>query len=111
MDEKGVSRLSVGKVQSQIAAKPRERTIQGFRKVLVSKILCVVGVSRFCRSFLSHSTEKIRRGPLCLGNVLVFNFWITSYHSFVEFFCLIAVNHSGRNLPCFRIIMVSKFLG
>ena len=57
-----MSRLSVGKVQSQIAAKQRERTIQGFRKVLVSKIFCVVGVSRFCRSFLSHSTEKFRGG-------------------------------------------------
>ena len=62
MVKKRVSSFSVGNCLSKIAAKQRERTIQGFRKVLVSKIFCVVGVSRFCRSFFSHSTEKFRGG-------------------------------------------------
>ena len=50
---------------------------------------------------------------LCFLNVLLLiNFWIIRYHDFVEIFLsLIAGNHSGRNLPCFRIIMVSKILG
>ena len=60
-----------------------------FQKGSGIKFFCVVRVSRFCWSFLSHSTEKLRRGPLCFGNVLVLNnFWIIRYHYFVDFFCL-----------------------
>ena len=60
-----------------------------FQKCYGIKIFCVVGVSRFCRSFLSHITEKIRGGPLFFVNVLLLkNFWIIRYHYFVEFLCL-----------------------
>ena len=66
-----VSRFSVGKFLSHVTEKHLGRTLLCLRKFLVPKIFSVVGVSRFCRSFLSHSTEKFRRGPLCFGNVLV----------------------------------------
>ena len=65
--------------------------VSGIKKFLRSR------VSRFCRSFLSHSTEKIRRGTLCLGNVLVLkNFWIISYHDFVKIFRLTCQNFCGE---------------
>ena len=35
-----------------------------FQKCSGIKIFCVVGVSRFGQSFLSHITEKLRRGTL-----------------------------------------------
>ena len=60
-----------------------------FQKCYGIKMFCVVGVSRFCRSFLSHITEKIRGGPLFFVKVLLLkNFWIIRYHYFVEFLCL-----------------------
>ena len=34
------------------------------RNVLVSKFFWIIGVSRFCRFFLSHTAENIRRGTL-----------------------------------------------
>ena len=47
----------------------------------------------------------------CFRNVLESkNIWITSYHDFVQFFLShIAKNHRGRNLLCFRNLLVSKF--
>ena len=71
MDKKGVSRFSVGNFLSQIAEKHRGRTLLCFRNVLESKLFWIIAVSRFCRSFLSHSTETFRRRPLFLRNVLV----------------------------------------
>ena len=71
MDKKGVLRYSVGNFLSQIAEKHRGRTLLCFRNVLESKLFWIIAVSRFCSSFLSHSTETFRRGPLCLRNVPV----------------------------------------
>ena len=47
-------------------------------------------VSRFSvENFLSHSTEKLREGPLSFGNLLVSKkFWIISCHDFAGIFCL-----------------------
>ena len=62
--KKGASRSSVGKFLSHVAEKQRGRTILCFGIVLVLKFFCVLGVTPFCQTFLSHSTEKDHRGTL-----------------------------------------------
>ena len=62
MVKKGVSSFSVGNCLSKIAGKYRGRKLLCFRNVLVSQIFWIIGVSQFCRTFLSHSTEKFRGG-------------------------------------------------
>ena len=62
--KKGASRSSFGKFLSHVAEKQRGRTILCFRNVLESKFFWIIAVSRFCRSFLSHSTEKFHRVTL-----------------------------------------------
>ena len=73
------------------------------------KLFCVVGLSRFCQSFLSHNTEKFRRGTLvffCFLNVLLLiNFWITRYHDFVEFFCLLSPGIIVGETFCFSELL------
>ena len=66
MVKKGASRFSVGKFLSHVAEKQRGRTILCFGIVLVLKIFCVLGVTPFCQSFLSHSTKKFHWGTLVI---------------------------------------------
>ena len=68
-----------------------------FRKSSGIEKLLNKWVSQFCQLFLSHSTEKIRRGTLCFGNVLVLkNFWKIRYHDFVKIFRLTCRNFCGE---------------
>ena len=60
LNKKGVSRFSVGNCLSKIAGKHRGRTFLCFRNVLVSQIFWIIGVSQFCRTFLSQIAKNHR---------------------------------------------------
>ena len=86
-----VSRFSVGKFLCHVSEKHLGRNLLCLRKFLVPKIFSVVGVSRFCRSFLSHSTENFRRGP-CVSEM----FW---YQNFLD----------NRSITILLIFFVSQY--
>ena len=68
-----------------------------FRNCSGLNFFCVLGVIRFCQSFLSDSIEKFRRGTFvfqkCSG---IEKFLDKRYHDFVELFCLTVPNFCGE---------------
>ena len=73
--------------------KHRGRTLLCFRNVLESKIFWIIAVSRFCRSSLSHSTEKFHRRTLVFQNFSGIKiFWIIR----VSRFCRLFLSHRGE---------------
>ena len=71
MDEKGLSRLSVGNFLTQIAERQRGRTLLCFRKVLLPKMFSVVGCHNFVDLFCLTVQKIFVGGTLSFGNVLV----------------------------------------
>ena len=58
------------------------------RNVLVSNFFWILGVSRFCRFFLSHTAEKSRRGALlCFTKWYPKIFWKRAGGGSITFFC------------------------
>ena len=96
---------------SQMGEKQRGQTPLCFWDVLVSNVFWIVGVSRFCQSFLSHSTEKPRRGNLvyrqCSGTEKFLDYKLSWFCW--NFLSHVAENHRGRNFLCFKVIAVSNF--
>ena len=97
MDKKVLSRFSVGSCSSKNAQKTTWADPSVFQKVSGNRNILRSRASRFCRSFLSHSTVKIHRGTLCFGNVLVLKkIWIIRCHDFVKIFRLTCRNFCGE---------------
>ena len=72
MHKKGISLNSIQKFLPHSADKIRRRTLLCFERILVPKIFKQkrVEASRFCRNFfLSHRTEKLRKGSLLFHKI------------------------------------------
>ena len=72
MDKKRVSRFSVDIFLSHNAEKHRGRTLLCFRKVVVSKMFRIKGVSQFCQFFLSQIAKNHRGRTLLCFRILCF---------------------------------------
>ena len=87
LDNRGITILSNYFVSHRQKSLWANRSV--FQNYSGNKLFWIIGVSRFFRLFLSHNSENFRRGTLFFGKVLVSKkLWITSYHHFVELFCL-----------------------
>ena len=87
LDNRGITISSTYFVSHRQKSSWANRSV--FQKYSGIRLFWIIGVSRFCRLFLSHNAEKFRRGtPVFRKGSGIEKFLDNNYHHFVELFCL-----------------------
>ena len=113
LDNRGITILSIFLVSYRQKSPWANRSV--FQKFSCFKIFWIIGASRFCRLFLSHSTEKFRGGTfLASRKVLVRKKFLDkkglSLFSVEVFWSQIVEKHRGRPVSVSELFWFQNFL-